>query len=545
MMILHTVHFRIINGFKRFCFAGRYFLLLIFSILFVTLTSTANAKGERLGWYNILSFGAVNHKDSSSTKAIQQAIDACHFAGGGTVYFPAGVYTSGQLYLRSNVSFYFEVNATLFASRNPGHYKKRSGEYKADNQAALPNEQALFYGDSIHHVGFFGKGRIHGQAERKWEPLKEVDMFIEKETENAKRSGIPMERFYAMEPKVRLVYINNASYITFRDMTLEESPDWTLHLGNTDNAVIDGVTILSSLDAGVNADGIDIDGCRNVRISNCTVITGDDAICLKSTVRNGRYYNCEDIVVNNCILTSTSTGLKIGTESHGDFRNIIFSNSVIRNSNRGISIVVRDGATVENILFTNLFIECNRKHFNWWGDGDPIRFILLKRNANSRLGNIKNVTVRNVEARGQGTSLIQGNAGQSLQGITLDNVKLTIEAESLPDKRATNMLSVHKVDGLTIRNSKFEWDTSKGTEPKWSSSLRIYQVASFQLQQVHFSNAVNGKKILTLDQVKMGMLDEVHAWQNSRSDLLEQNATQQVVVGKMITKENFDQINKK
>lgn len=472
-MVIYTVHFRVLKGLKRFCFGCRNFFLLISFLSFATLTSIAQAQGERLGWYSVLSYGAINHKDSISTKAIQQAIDACHLSGGGTVYFPAGTYKSGQLYLRSNVSFYFEVNATLFASRNPEHYKKRSGEYKADNQAALPNEQALFYGDSIHHVGFFGKGRIHGQAERKWEPLKEVDMFIEKETENARLAGIKVERFYAMEPKVRLVYINNASYITFRDITLEESPDWTLHLGNSDNAVIDGVTILSSLDAGVNADGIDIDGCRNVRISNCTVITGDDAICLKSTIRNGRFYNCENILVNNCILTSTSTALKIGTESHGDFSNIIFSNSVIRNSNRGISIVVRDGATVENILFTNLFIECNRKHFNWWGDGDPIRFILLKRNANSRLGNIKNVTVRNVEARGQGTSLIQGNAGQSLRGITLDNVKLTIEAESLPDKRATNILSINKVVGLTISNSKFEWDTSKGTEPKWASSIQL------------------------------------------------------------------------
>jgi hypothetical protein len=291
-----------------------------------------------------------------------------------------------------------------------------------------------------------------------------------------------MERYYAMEPKIRLVYINNASHLTFRDITLEESPDWSLHLGNTDNAVIDGVTILTSLDAGVNADGIDIDGCRNVRIANCHIETGDDAICLKSTVRKGVYHPCENIVVNNCTLVSTSTALKIGTESHGNFNHIIFSNCVIRNSNRGISIVVRDGSAVENVYFTNLIIECDRKHFNWWGDGDPIRFILLKRNGDSRLGNIRNIYLQNITATGMGTSLIKGFEGRPLQNIVLDNVRLTMQAESLPDKRAENILKVENVSGITLRHVSLGWDTTKGKEAKWTHAVHARQVKDLNLQ---------------------------------------------------------------
>lgn len=475
-------------------------IVCVYLLVWIAGVNLAICQAPDANWMNVTHYGVHPNKDSVSTRTIQILIDACNKKGGGTLYFPAGEYTSGQLYLRSNVSFWFEANATLHASRNPDHYKKRSGIYVADNQTALPNERALFYGDSVHHIGFFGKGRIHGQAVRRWEPLQSVDMFIEKETENAREAGIPMVRYYAVEPKVRLVYINNASHITFRDITLEEAPDWTLHLGNTDNAVIDGVTILSSLEAGVNADGIDIDGCRNVRISNSYIATGDDAICLKSTNRNGRYFNCENIVVNNCTLVSTSTALKIGTESHGDFRNIIFSNCVITNTNRGISIVVRDGATVENIFFTNLFIHCNRKHFNWWGDADPIRFILLKRNADSRLGSIRNIYVKDVFAQGEGTSLIRGFEGRPLENIVLDNVHLTMAAESLPDKRATDILMLDRVKDVTLRHVALAWDTTRGREAKWASALHTRQVDGLRVEWLQLTGQVGKAMRIKLEQ---------------------------------------------
>lgn len=432
-------------------------------------------------WRSALDYGAVAHKDTNSTAALQAAIDDLNRRGGGTVYFPSGNYLSGQLYLKSNVNFFFETNATLYASQDPDDYPKRSGEYRADNQSAMPNELALFYGDSVRNVGFFGKGRLHGQAVRVWEPLREVDMFIAAETENARKAGIPMERYYVLEPKIRLICIDNASNLTFRDITLEESPDWTLHLGNAFNVVIDGVTILSNLDKGVNADGIDIDGCRNVRISNCYIATGDDAICLKSTMRKGLSYPCEDIVVNNCTLISTSTALKIGTESHGNFNNIIFSNCVIRNTNRGISIVVRDGAVVEHVYFTNLIIECNRKNFFWWGDGDPIRFILLKRTPKSRLGIIRNIFLQNITATGMGSSLIQGYEGRPLENIVLDNVRLTLLPETRPDKRATDVLQIRQANGVTLRHVSLGWQY-ENKEPLWRAALWAELIDGLHLQ---------------------------------------------------------------
>jgi hypothetical protein len=235
---------------------------------------------------------------------------------------------------------------------------------------------------------------------------------------------------------------------------------------------------------GVNSDGIDIDGCKDVMISDCHISTGDDAICLKSTNRDGKYTNCENITVTNCTLTSTSAALKIGTETFGDFRNIVFSNCVISNTNRGIGIFVRDGGTVSDVIFSNITMRTDRKHFNWWGDGDAIHFVLLKRTPQSKLGTIRNILVENVVAHGQGTSLVSGHPEKELENITLSNVQLFMHPESLPDKRATHALAVSRVKSLQLRDVSVRWDTLS-PEPAWGSALRITDVAELTID--HFT----------------------------------------------------------
>jgi polygalacturonase len=217
---------------------------------------------------------------------------------------------------------------------------------------------------------------------------------------------------------------------------------------------------------------------------------------LKSTIKNGIFHPCENIVVNNCTLESSSTALKIGTESHGNFNHIIFSNCVIRNSNRGISIVVRDGAIVENIFFTNLIIECNRKPFFWWGDADPIRFILLKRNPDSRLGVIRNVFVTNVVAKGQGTSLLQGFEGRPLENIVFDNVTLMLEPESLPDKRATDILQINSAKDVTLRNLTLGWNSTPTNGSKWNYAIRTNTLKHLTIQSLVLKEPIKKDRLL-------------------------------------------------
>jgi polygalacturonase len=138
----------------------------------------------------------------------------------------------------------------------------------------------------------------------------------------------------------------------------------------------------------VNADGIDPVSCRNVHISNCHIVAGDDCIVCKT--REGS--PCEDIVVTNCTLESVATAVKIGTESPSDFRNIHFSNCVIRNSTVGIGMYIKDGAIAERISFTDCTVETIREpelvNTSMQNSVYPIFVDIEQRHKDSRIGRI-------------------------------------------------------------------------------------------------------------------------------------------------------------
>lgn len=450
----------------------RYIILFVSGLLSVTLSAQTI--------FNVKTFGASGLKDQLSTHAIQQAIDACASTGGGTVYLPAGDYHSGALTLRSNVNFHLEAGATLYASQNMADYEIPGKEQRY-------RHPVLLYADSAENITISGNGKIHGQARREYLPIEAVDGFIKEETEIARQAGIEMKQYQKVEPYTFLVFLVNCKNVIITDVTLFESCNWTLHLQWCEKVKIRGIHIFSDLDKGVNADGIDIDGCRDVIVSDCHIQTGDDAIVLKSTLSKGKSQPCENVVVTNCVLTSTSTALKIGTETHSGFRHILFDNCVIRNSNRGLSIVVRDGAQVSDVKFTNISMELNRKHFNWWGNADGIWLVVLKRTESSPVGNISNVTFDNINGDVQGTSRIEGFAGMPLHNIRLNNVHFRMHPETMPDKRANDGFRAHDVDGLTITNSTVEWNASKPA-PKWASAFVFDNVSNLHL------NGISGRQ---------------------------------------------------
>lgn len=429
--------------------------------------------------FNVKTFGASGNKQDLATPHLQQAIDAAAANGGGTVYFPPGDYLSGTLMLASNLTLHLEAGATLWASQD-------TADYPFLTQASRPT---LLFADSAHHISLRGKGTIHGQARRTYEDLKEVDYFIADITENARQAGVEMKMYYKVPPFVRLITFESCTDITIEDLNILESCSWTVTMKWCERVFIRGIYLASSLEAGVNSDGLDIDGCKDVTISDCIITTGDDAIVLKSSRgRNRHHQDVENVTVTNCILTSTSTGLKIGTETLGNFRDIVFSNCVIRNSNRGLSIVVRYGGTVENVLFSNITIETNRKHFNWWGSGEAIWLVLKQRSPVYPMGAIRNVRFENIIAYGQGTSKIEGYspdslhpAGSRLENIQFHNVQFHLSAEDYRDKRATHALEAHDINGLTLDNVEVHWDEHR-TEPKWASALSLTRVNDLRIE---------------------------------------------------------------
>lgn len=462
--------------------------------------------------YNVQEFGALGRKSQKATWQIQQTIDAAHDAGGGVVYFPPGEYLSGSLRLKSNVTLHLEAGATLFASRDTADFvlQDQNGRF------------FLIFADSAHHIGITGKGAIDGQAERVYKDLEAEDHFIGDLTQRAREAGVEMKMYYKVPPVVGLVGLESCTDITLTDFSLIESPFWTLHVKWSERVFISRLYVYSSLESGVNADGIDIDGCRNVVVSDCVVITGDDAIVLKSTQsQDGHYENCENIAVSNCVLTSTSSALKLGTESFGDFRHITFNNCVIRNSNRGLSIVARYGGTVEDILFSNITIDCNRKHFNWWGNGDPIWVVIRGRHPN-RISTLRNVVFENIIAHGQGSSRIEGYIPhppqqrypekQRIENVTLRNVQFFMHPESYPDKRADHALEIHDIDGITLDNIEVHWD-SDSTEAAWQQALSIRDASNVRIRGFRARQGLldADAPVIALENVQDALLQNIEA----------------------------------
>lgn len=481
--------------------------ILCFAVFVLILMS---GETQSTDTFNIRNFGAKGDKNELATKFIQQAIDQCAASGGGKVYFPPGDYLSGALELKSNVTLYLEAGAVIYASLRPDDYDVPGVENRYRNPV-------LIYADVADNITIEGKGKIDGQARRIWSPIENTDSFIQEETEIARKAGVEMSQFNKVEPHTFLIFLVNCKNVTVKDVILYESCNWTLHLQWCKQVFISRVSIFSSLSEGVNADGIDVDGCSDVIISDCYIETGDDAIVLKSTLSKGKSQPCENVTVTNCILTSTSTAMKIGTETFSDFRHILFNNCVIRNSNRGLSIVVRDGAAVSDVKFSNITLELNRKHFNWWGNADPIWLAVLKRNENSKVGSIKNVTFDNISGICQGTSRLEGFPGSPLENIRMNNMRFTVNPESLPDKRATQGFVAHDVKGLSITDFNLVWN-EQTTEPRWESAFRFENIEDLWLSKIACKQAT-GKVLpaIQLVNVKNGITERCYALSGTKT----------------------------
>ena len=170
----------------------------------------------------------------------------------------------------------------------------------------------------------------------------------------------------------------------------------------------------------------------------------------------------------------------IGTETYADIRHVLFSNIVVRNSNRAFGINVQDGGTVSDVRFENVTFELNRRHWNWWGSAEVFKFVLKKRTPESPLGRIENITIDGAQGTARGTSLIAGHVDRPLKNITIEGLRVKMLAENQPDKRATDAIVIERVDGLTLRDVKVDWD-DRPAEPSWGSALVLRDIDGLEM----------------------------------------------------------------
>ncbi len=226
------------------------------------------------------------------------------------------------------------------------------------------DKEALFYGEDLAGITLEGRGTIDGQADYEWRPKGDYPrrFHLSEPGRDWKSSAWAARPQLSEDGPVRQARPAPCAART------SGSPDFLPRFAVLDDAsrtaagglVIDGVFIRSSLKDGVWADGIDPDGCQDVRIANCTIETGDDALVFYSMNWFGPALPCENITVTNCRLSSASSAIKFCDGNMNAIRNVTIDNCVITNSNRGLAFMNFDGGIVENVVLSNLTIDCIR-----------------------------------------------------------------------------------------------------------------------------------------------------------------------------------------
>ena len=273
--------------------------------------------------YHVADFGAINDGKTKNTWAIQQAIDECTASGGGVVRITGGgIFITGTLYLKDNVTLYVGNGTTLMGSSDITDYA--TDTYKNMYKDEPHMDRCLIFARNATSIAIEGHGTIDGNGYR---------------TIFTNEIGRPM-----------LLRFKECSNIRIRDITLKNPASWTSVFLYCDDISVNGIKIHSR--ANSNGDGLNFDGCTNVRVSNSSFNTSDDSICLQASREDTP---CRDVTITNCTFTSYWAGIRIGLLSRGDFNNVTISNSTFRDiRDAGLKIQMNEGGEMKNMIFSNL-----------------------------------------------------------------------------------------------------------------------------------------------------------------------------------------------
>lgn len=360
---------------------------------------------------NITQYGAVGDGTTLNTVAIQKAIDACNKNGGGNVIFPEGKYLSGTIALKDNVTLHLQKNAVLLGSTNVNDYQNM--DPFADGLGTDVG-WALLVAVDAKHIGIEGEGIIDGQGSK----LKEEQIKTDTRPEGQRWGRRPF-----------LLRIVRCDGVIVKGITLNYAAAWTSHYFQSKNLLIENVKIESH---GVaHNDGIDIDGCQNVRIKNCNIVSGDDALCFKTTSSK---MACSNIIVSGMKLKSNQGAIKMGTESMAPFENIKISDCYIYNTkNGGIKLLTVDGAHLRNIEISDItMVEVKTPML--FRLGSRLSVFRKGKDTQQPTGTFENVVIKNVKAKAAADAqlkppsgiLITGVPGHYITNLTLENIEIDL-----------------------------------------------------------------------------------------------------------------------
>jgi polygalacturonase len=393
--------------------------------------------------FNVLDFGARPGTNELCTNQIQAAIDKCARLGGGRVTVPAGTYISGTIRLRSHVELHLEHGSVIKGSTNMDDYNGLN-EF-SQNFSSPVNEKwlgkHLLLAVECEDIAITGTGMFDGSGDAFFGEKFYYSAYVWNE-------GCTTAKDDSVLRPGQLICIVECKNVTIRDITLANQPCWGCYLFGCDYVTVVGMKSKNP-HYYFNSDGIDIDCCRFVTVSDCILDTGDDAIAIRGNeyrLKN-RPHPCEYISISNCVLGSASCSVRVGVGKEGTIRHVRISNLTIT---RGAPMIQFMSAykghgdvMIQDVNFSNISAT------------NCTRVLEMDESAGVK---IENITLENIRVETQGYFNLKSNFSDTVNNVTLRNFDVIMtEAPEIKvqrdyERRGTVWFRANNINALTLEN---------------------------------------------------------------------------------------------
>jgi hypothetical protein len=445
---------------------------------------------------SVRDFGAAGDGRTKDTAAIQRTIDACAAAGGGVAYCPPGTYLSGTIQLKNNVELHLEAGATILGSPDRSDYLRVfTGPHIS---RGFNFDQFLLYARNARGIAITGRDTIDGSgrafmvspAERRKERGTPAPAAVDRLSAALVESFLEV-RDWRPGPMLSLIDCRD---VVLRDLNLYDSPSYGVWSVGCERVSIHGINLRSDRRTP-NGDGIQLCGCCDVRISDCSIYAGDDAVCAYGYPRwLGATRPCENVTVTNCTLSTPCCGVRIGYSGDSPIRNFTLSNLAMHNCRTGIDLLcgaesswqlegepfTEHGPMIENISFANLTMDTRMAIFLWIGGGARPPAC------------IRNISISDVIATTIHTCYIGGSEAVPIEDVRIDHLKLTVRGEmddryirSVPDPISCwrqpgipHAFYLRHARNIELSGIRVAWG---GISGPWRSAVRAEDVENLDL----------------------------------------------------------------